>query len=275
MIFAKGPESEVSLLAMNLQFTQENIMNNQKKTYLLVHGAWEGAWSWKETTKYLEKSGSDVISIDLPGHGNDKTPIEVISLRLYADRVRTELERIGKPVVLIAHSFGGFVISQVAEDVPEKIEKMIFVASVIPHEGKNMPDIFEEDAGSELMANLIFSEDKTWVTLSEKTIMDIVFTGASEEQMADVFPNLVNQAAKPLFETVQTTAENFGSVPKAYVETVQDRVISLEAQRRVRNAVGIKQAITLDTGHVPLVTTPEELANALIKLSTEEAAATA
>ena len=66
-------------------------MKNSSKTFLLVHGAWEGAWSWRETTAHLEKNGHQVIAIDLPGHGDDKTPISEITLKLYADRVKSEL----------------------------------------------------------------------------------------------------------------------------------------------------------------------------------------
>lgn len=246
-------------------------MKNSNKTFLLIHGAWEGAWSWKQTTTHLEKNGHNVISIDLPGHGEDKTPISEITLKLYADRVKSELDKIDRQVVLVAHSFGGFVISQVAEDKPEKIEKMVFVASAVPYDGKTAVEVFTEDEEGELLENLIFSEDNSSVSMSKETIMNIVFTGATEEQMEEVLPQLVNQASKPFFEPVITTEENFGSVPKAYIETTLDRVISLKAQRQVQKMVGINEVVTLEYGHVPLETAPEELASALEKVATSEA----
>lgn len=237
------------------------------KTFLLIHGAWEGAWAWKETTEFLERKGNKVISIDLPGHGNDKTHISEINLDLYVNRVKMELNKFYDPVVLVAHSFAGYVVSKVAEEVPKKIEKLIFIASAVPYKGKPAIKIFEEDKESEFIANLIFSEDQSIATMNRETIKNIVFGGASDAQIDEVIPQLVAQATKPFFEIVETTEQNFGSVPKAYIETKHDRVLSLTAQRMLQKETGITESILLDTGHVPLVTTPEELAYALMSLS--------
>ena len=89
-------------------------MKHSNKTFLLIHGAWEGAWSWAETTAYLENNGHTVKAIDLPGHGDDKTPTSDINMALYANRVKDELTKTEGQVILVGHSFGGFVISQVA-----------------------------------------------------------------------------------------------------------------------------------------------------------------
>ncbi|OUR97653.1 hypothetical protein A9Q86_15685 [Flavobacteriales bacterium 33_180_T64] len=237
------------------------------KTFLLIHGAWEGAWAWKETTEFLESKGNTVISIDLPGHGDDETPISEINLDLYANRVKTELDKFSDPVVLVAHSFAGYVISKVAEEVPQKIEKLIFIASAVPYNGKPAIKIFEEDKESEFLANLIFSDDQSSATMNRETIKNIVFGGATDAQIDEVIPQLVEQATKPFFESVETTEKNFGSVPKAYIETKYDRVLSLNAQRMLQKETGITESVLLDTGHVPLVTTPEELANALMEVS--------
>jgi len=237
------------------------------KTFLLIHGAWEGAWAWKETTAFLEVAGNKVISIDLPGHGTDKTPISEIDLDLYANRVKTELDKFSDPVVLVAHSFAGYVISKVAEEVPRKIEKLIFIASAVPYDDKPAVKVFEEDEGSEFLANLIFSDDQSSATMNRETIKNIVFGGATDVQIDEVIPQLVEQATKPFFESVATTEQNFGSVRKAYIETKHDRVLSLNAQRMLQKEAGITESVLLDTGHVPLVTTPKELANALMLVS--------
>ena len=247
-------------------------MKNSNKTILLIHGAWEGAWSWNETVKSLENGGHEVIAIDLPGHGNDKTPLEEITLDLYVNRVKEELIKIGKPVVLVGHSFGGFVVSQVAEDMPKNIEKLIFVASAVPYDGKNAVEVFTADEDSEFLENLIYAEDKKSVSMSRETIQNIVFTGATDAQIDWVLPQLVNQATQPFMESVITTEENFGSVPKAYIGTTLDRVVSPKAQQFTQDFLGIDkdEVVMLPYGHVPLETAPEELANAIKKLATSK-----
>lgn len=243
-------------------------MKNSNKTILLIHGAWEGAWSWEQTIEYIEQKGHTVKAIDLPGHGDDKTPTSEITMALYANRVKKELEGIDGQVILVGHSFAGFVVTKVAEEIPEKIEKLVFVASAVPYEGKTAFEIFEEDEESEFLENLIFSKDKSTATISRETIKNIVFTGATDAQIDAVLPKLVAQATKPFFEQVITTPENFGSVPQAYVETTLDRVISINGQRHGQKMLGIDEVITLERGHVPLETAPRELAEALVKIAT-------
>lgn len=68
-------------------------------------------------------------------------------------------------------------------------------------------------------------------------------------------------------EPVPTTQNNFDSVAKAYIETKHDKVLSLNAQRMLQKEVGITESVLIDSGHVPLVTKPEDLANALIKVA--------
>ncbi|MGB5818736.1 MAG: alpha/beta fold hydrolase [Saonia sp.] len=241
-------------------------MKNSNKTILLVHGAWEGAWSWGETIPFLQKEGHKVIAFDLPGHGDDKTPISEISLQLYADSVRKELDKIAEPVILVAHSFAGYIISKVAEESKEFIEKLVFVASAIPYNNKPAVQIFKEDEGSELLASMIFSEDESYATLGRQAVKDVIMTGATDEQVDYALPKLVKQATKPFFEAVET-GNNFNDVPKAYVETTKDRVISLKAQRQAQTATGINEVVTLEDGHVPLVTGPENLGKALNQIA--------
>ena len=49
-------------------------------TYVLVHGAWHGSWCWEKVVPLLEQAGHQVEALDLPGHGQDKTPIREITL---------------------------------------------------------------------------------------------------------------------------------------------------------------------------------------------------
>ena len=56
-------------------------------TFVLVHGAWHGAWCWHKVTPLLESRGHTVHTLDLPALGVDRTPVQSITLQSYADRV--------------------------------------------------------------------------------------------------------------------------------------------------------------------------------------------
>ena len=75
---------------------------------VLVHGAFAGAWCWEPVLPGLRAAGHDVEAIDLPGSGEDTTPVAEVSLDAYATRV-CEVLAGGRPAVLVGHSMGGMV----------------------------------------------------------------------------------------------------------------------------------------------------------------------
>ncbi len=72
--------------------------------FVLVHGAWHGAWCWNKVVPLLEAKGHSVDAIDLPGHGSDVTPIAEVTLERYAERVGRALRAEPEPAVLVGHS---------------------------------------------------------------------------------------------------------------------------------------------------------------------------
>ena len=84
-------------------------------TYVLVHVSWGGAWCWDRVAPLLEQAGHHVVAFDLPAHGEDTTPVEQVTLASYTDRVVAVLDAQSEPVILVGHSHGGVVITQVAE----------------------------------------------------------------------------------------------------------------------------------------------------------------
>jgi len=81
-------------------------------TFGLIHGAWHGAWCWERVVPSLERRGARVVAPDLPGMGQDKTPLSGITLAVWARSVADLVEQQSEPAVLVGHSRGGIVISQ-------------------------------------------------------------------------------------------------------------------------------------------------------------------
>jgi len=102
------------------------------KKYIFIHGACQGGWVWYKLEELLKSNNIDYETPDLPGHGNDKTPLNEITLDKYVESIRNIINKTDKKIVLVAHSMGGFVASQVAELENNKIDKIIYIASLIP-----------------------------------------------------------------------------------------------------------------------------------------------
>ena len=103
---------------------------------MLVHGALLGEFSWTRVERRPVADGNTVITLDLPGHGADQTPVDQITPNSYRNAVvRAISER--SNVVLVGHSFGGVVVSQVAEAIPARILKLVYLAALIPQNGES------------------------------------------------------------------------------------------------------------------------------------------
>ena len=88
--------------------------------FLLVHGGFHGAWCWRKTVAELEKRGHRAKAIDLPGQGEDQTPLTKVTLGTMVDKIVVEMAGLPGQVVLVGHSLGGIAISVTGETVPER-----------------------------------------------------------------------------------------------------------------------------------------------------------
>src|SRR5579863_452574 len=103
--------------------------------FVLIHGAWLGSWCWDDVARRLESLGHDVETPELPGHGGDPTPVSVITLQSYVDAVADEMEQ---DAVLVGHSMAGIVISTLAEQKPESISSLIYLAAYLLRPGESI-----------------------------------------------------------------------------------------------------------------------------------------
>jgi len=99
-------------------------------TFVLVHGAWLGGWCWEKLRPSLEAKGHTVIAPDMPGHGEDRLPIEDQNLETYARAIEALIAPQPEPVILVSHSFGGMITSQAACYIPDKIKKVVYISAL-------------------------------------------------------------------------------------------------------------------------------------------------
>ena len=229
---------------------------------ILVHGAWHGAWCWNQLIPLLQQAGHQVIAPDLPGHGSDATPRNKISLKRYVASLETLLLSDDQPAVLIGHSMGGVVISQLAERHPEKIEKLIFVCGFLLKNGETVAT----KNGSKpalLGENMRISEDGLSVTINPEAIEEIFYHDCDPAEAASAKARLTPQAAAPINSAVQLTADNFGKVPRDAIVCLQDRAIHPDLQREMYRDGNCAELFELDSGHSPFLSMPGQLAEVI------------
>src|ERR1700755_2994757 len=106
--------------------------------FVLVHGAFHDSTVWSRVVERLQLAGQRAIAVDLPGRPRNPLPIDQVTLQAHTDQV---LARMGSesdpPVILVGHSFGGIVISAVAEAVPQRVKTLVYIAGYLPKSGQS------------------------------------------------------------------------------------------------------------------------------------------
>ncbi|NCJ05142.1 alpha/beta fold hydrolase [Synechococcales cyanobacterium C] len=235
-------------------------------TFVLIHGAGSGAWVWHKVVPLLKQQGHLVITPDLPGHGQNLCSLAEVTLSAYVDCVGQALKEQSEPVILVGHSMGGGIITQVAEYYPDRIQTLVYLAGYLLRSGETMLEITQADAESILLANAIFTEDQLAATFRPEALKEIGYGDCSDEDMALVRSRLIPQAVAPLVTPVSTTTGNFGRVPRVYIECLRDRTIGPTAQKRMYTALLCEQVISMDTSHNPYLSCPQALAGHLLAL---------
>jgi pimeloyl-ACP methyl ester carboxylesterase len=231
--------------------------------FLLIHGAWHGAWCWDRTAAALRAAGHDVTAIDLPSHGDDPTPAAEVTLDSYVECIGNALASIDGQAVVVGHSMGGIAITAAAEAFPEKIAKLVYLTAFLPTNGESLLSLEGRNPRPAVPPALVISENGATATLSDDLLVPLFFHDctAADQQMA--VGKLTAQSLAPLSTELVLTAERFGSIPRSYIECTDDRAISIELQRDMYTASGVDTVLSLDASHSPFLSMPQALADHL------------
>jgi pimeloyl-ACP methyl ester carboxylesterase len=226
-----------------------------------VHGAWHGAWCWHKLIPRLEAAGARVLAPDLSSMDADGCE----SLEEWARAVAGLLER--EPgSVLVGHSRGGAVISRAAELAPDAVRRLVYVAAYLLSDGQSVADVARSDTASLLAPNMIPVKRGLTCAIRDEVLREAFYGDCSAEDFDFARARLTPEPLRALAAPVRITAGRFGRVSRAYVETLRDRAVTLQAQRRMQSALRCDPVFTLDSDHSPFLSQPEALARILISI---------
>lgn len=232
-------------------------------TFVLVHGSWHGAWCWHRIVARLEALGHRVLAPDLPGHGDDATPVAQLTLKAYAECVAAAVQAAPGPVVLVGHSFGGIVISQAAEIIPERISRLVYLTAFLPANGQSLSRLAAADPDNPVATSSIISADRQLVSLDLSRLRELLYADCPESDIALARQRLCAEAIMPFITPVKITAGRACSIPRTYIECLNDIAVPLWFQRQMQATVHCHPVYALPTGHSPFFAAPAELARLL------------
>jgi pimeloyl-ACP methyl ester carboxylesterase len=240
---------------------------------VLVHGAFNGAWCWHRVIPGLRAAGHEVEAVDLPGSGDDDTPVAEVTLERYGDRVCEALAA-GPTALLVGHSMGGMAVTQAAARRPDLIAGLIYAAAFLPVEGESLIDLTKRpEAGEDqVQANLTVSGEPPVARLSPEGARRATCQLATDEQAAWATERRGPQPVVPFTQPLAVdsdAAEAFAQLPRAYVMCLQDRAIWPDLQRFMAARAGCDPVLEIDTDHSVWLTAPDELVAALDRIVRE------
>jgi pimeloyl-ACP methyl ester carboxylesterase len=234
-------------------------------SFVLVHGAWHGAWCWERLAPLLRERGHAVVAPDLPGHGADRTPLWRVTLGAYARRVREAARASGGRALAVGHSMGGIVIHEAAAREPRVFAGLVYLCAFVPEPGESLMRLGARDRGGRVPSAM----ERRLLTnaIAPERAADVFYNACPPDVAPSAVARLCPQPNLPLF---QRASKPRGPLPpRAYIECSEDRAISLGHQRWMRERAGIERVATLPTDHSPFFSAPEALARELCRLAEE------
>jgi pimeloyl-ACP methyl ester carboxylesterase len=232
-------------------------------TFVLIAGAWHGAWCWQKIVPLLEARGHRVRTPELPATGADLSDPADVTLESWARVVADAISVEPEPVILVGHSRGGVVISRTAELLPERILRLVYLSAYLLPDGSTLAETARTDGESLVPPNMIPAAGGVTCHLRESVIRDALFGLCPDPDYEYARTRMRPEPLKPLVTKLRVTEPRFGRVPRAYIECSQDRTITLTAQRRMQAVLPCDPVLTLASDHSPFLSQPAALATLL------------
>ncbi|WP_329044400.1 alpha/beta fold hydrolase [Amycolatopsis sp. NBC_01488] len=219
--------------------------------FVLVAGAWLGAWAWDDVAPALRAAGHGVHPVTLSGLAERR---DVPAGQRTHVRDIVEVASGFREVVVVGHSYSGIPVGQAAERIGNRLKRAVFVDSNVPADGESFTSTWSAAQVSAL------TDRGYWPPL---TAEDYAGQGLSDEQIARVVGGSTPHPAASLTEPAEVSG-SLGEIPATYIkclldgETPSPDVVKLLESERW-------ELVEMDTGRWPMFSQPAELARVLVE----------
>jgi pimeloyl-ACP methyl ester carboxylesterase len=239
---------------------------NAGQTFVLVHGAWHGGWCWSRVADRLRAAGHQVFTPTQTGLGERKHLLSKdITLDTFTKDIANviEAEELTK-IVLVGHSFGGLVISGVADAMPERFRHLVYLDSLVVEGGKSPFDGLPADVAA---ARRKAAEESSG-GLSLPAPPPSAFGVSDAKDTEWVKRRLTPHPLGTYSSTLNIKGPVGNNLPRTYIHCTNPSYAAVQASRNwVKAQQGWRWA-EIATGHDAMVMAPDEVARMLIGVST-------
>jgi pimeloyl-ACP methyl ester carboxylesterase len=243
-------------------------VTDARYTFILVHGAWQGSWAFDTIVPRLKAAGHDAIAADLPGDGHDNTPPGEVNLDVYAKKVVALVDAVKGPVVMVGHSMGGITASTISEMRPDRVVLAIYLCAFMLPDGMAVLDFYEKYLEPWMKgAHARVTHEAGTSRIDPVSAIDVFYQLSDRKVAEAAAARLTPQPEGARRSKLHLTPENYGTVPRVYIEALQDRSVHLPLQRKMQEITGCTAVDALDSDHAPQLSMPDVLVAKLLSVT--------
>jgi pimeloyl-ACP methyl ester carboxylesterase len=235
-------------------------------TYLLVHGGHHGGWCYQKVAGLLRKAGHVVYSPTLTGLGERRHLLRPdVDLEMHiSDVVGVLTFEDLQDVILVGHSYGGMVITGVADRAPDRIKELVFLDAAHPRNGESLADVAVQIMA--ICKGWVREVDGVELVTWPETLKPEFFGVTDPADIAWMRPKLQEHPWKCYTQKLKLGNEAaVRRLPRTDINCAA-RVREFD-ERRKAELQQASRAWEIDTGHDVMITEPEKLTQLLLRLA--------
>lgn len=232
-------------------------------TFVLIHGAWHGGWCWARVKDLLEQAHHQVLTPTMPGLGERQHLMSRdITLDTVIEDIANSIESEDvNDVILVGHSFGGNIISGVAERIPERIKQLVYLDAAVMKDGESMFDCVTKELVEERLRLAEASSGGMSLPTPTCEKLGILDAAQCEYVQKHLTPHPLSNYTSKL-NLKRAPGEGFHCT---YIACTDPNYNPLEWSRERARAYGW-QFLSIPTGHDAMVSAPGALAEMFVGL---------
>jgi pimeloyl-ACP methyl ester carboxylesterase len=235
-------------------------------TFVLIHGACRDGSAWDQVIARLNDLGHKAFGPTVAGHGRG-----VSKAVTHAESTRSIVEFIVghalTDIVLVGHSYGGTIISKVAEAIPQDIRRLVFCSAFVLNDGESMLDCFPP-ARRETLAQLAAESPDNTVTLPFTLWREVFINDADLQTARWAYEQLSSEPFQQLLEPLDLKKFHTLDIPKSYLVCTEDTVMppgEWAWHPRISSRLGMYRLVQMPGSHEVVFSNPTGLADKIIE----------
>jgi len=235
--------------------------------FVLIHGSWHNGSAWDSVIAHLESKGHTALAPTMAGHGKNVQRKGITHAQCTKSISDFIVSNDLRDFVLVGHSFAGTVISKIAEQMPERIRRLVFWNAFVLKDGNSLNDEIPPPY-RELFAELVKQSDDNSVMAPFQVWREAFINDADLELAKSAYEHLAPEPYQPFIDKIDMKRFYSVDIPRSYLNCTED--IALPPGEwgwhpRMSSRLGLYRLVQMPGSHEAMFTNPTGLAEKIIE----------